>query len=204
MAQPHMLLCISKIHGSHDTLVLTLSFMTKARNSLASAFNKCCKEMEFALCPRQSRIHKPMRSVNECTTRLAIPYGCSPRSTLQQVLIQPIALSKRLYPTVFSLHAPLFMEPYKLYLAGSLFIILNLPLIADLQILQERQQQLIDERQICANRLRFSHDYHVGEEVLKLVYKPDKLQPKAEGSYLVHQVHTNGTVTLQKDAHTNE
>jgi aspartate carbamoyltransferase regulatory subunit len=85
-------------------------------------------------------------------------------------------------------------------------MILNLSLIADLQILQKRRQQLIDECLICANRSCFSHDYpHEGEKVLKLIYKPDKLQPKAEGPYCVHQVHMNGsTVTIQKNTHTIE
>ena len=83
-------------------------------------------------------------------------------------------------------------------------MILNLPLIADFQLLKERRQHLIDDRLIRANRSRFSHDYHVGEQVLKLVYKPDKLQPRAEGPFPVHQVHTNGTVTIQKNPHTIE
>ena len=48
-------------------------------------------------------------------------------------------------------------------------MILNLSLITDLQVLQERHQQLIDECLICDNRSHFSHDYHVGEEVLRLV-----------------------------------
>ena len=73
---------------------------------------------------------------------------------------------------------------------------------------QQRQQTsnncLIDDRLIRANRKRFSHDYHVGEEVLKLTYQPNKLSPRAEGPYRVHQVHTNGTVNIQKDAHTIE
>jgi hypothetical protein len=83
-------------------------------------------------------------------------------------------------------------------------MILNIPIIADLQLLKAKRQQLIDERLIRANCSCFSHDYHVGEEILKLVYKPNKLAPRAEGPYRIHQVHTNGTVTLQKDAHTIE
>jgi hypothetical protein len=50
------------------------------------------------------------------------------------------------------------------------------PLIADLQLIREQRQHLIDNHLIAANRRRFSYDYTVGDEVLKLKYKPDKLE----------------------------
>ena len=51
-------------------------------------------------------------------------------------------------------------------------MILDLPLIADFQIIREKRQQLIDERLVAANWKRFSHDYIIGEEILQnlLVY----------------------------------
>ncbi len=52
-------------------------------------------------------------------------------------------------------------------------MILNIPLVTDLELLQERRQQLIDQHMITANAKRFSYDYRVGDEVLKLVYKPN-------------------------------
>jgi transposase InsO family protein len=112
------------------------------------------------------------------------------------------ALANCMFATRATVHGSLQTTP-----GGIAFqrdMILNLPLIADFQLLKERRQQLIDDRLIRANRSRFSHDYHVGEQVLKLVYKPDKLQPRAEGPFPVHQVHTNGTVTIQKNPHTIE
>ncbi len=83
-------------------------------------------------------------------------------------------------------------------------MVLDLPLIADLQLIQERRQQLIDEQLIKANRRRFSHDYTIGDEVLKLAFKPKKLQPRATGPYRVVQVHANGTVTIRLTPHTIE
>jgi hypothetical protein len=50
-------------------------------------------------------------------------------------------------------------------------MLLDIPLIADLQLIQTRRQQLINDRLIVANRKRFSYDYAIGEEVLKLIYK---------------------------------
>ena len=64
-------------------------------------------------------------------------------------------------------------------------------------LIQQNRQALIDERLVRANRKRFSYDYHIGDEVLKLVYKPAKLSPRALGPYRVETVHTNGTVTIR-------
>ena len=83
-------------------------------------------------------------------------------------------------------------------------MILDIPMVADWTLIQQNRQQLIDARLIAANRKRFSHDYHIGDEVLKLEYKPDKLSPRAHGPYRVNTVHTNGTVTIQLTPHTIE
>ena len=66
----------------------------------------------------------------------------------------------------------------------------------DLQLIQERRQHLIVDRLITANRRRFSHDYNVNDEVLKLKYKPGKLEPRATGPFRVVQVHTHGTLII--------
>ena len=76
-------------------------------------------------------------------------------------------------------------------------MVLDIPVIADLIAIRDKRQQLIDDRLIKANRRRFSHDYVIGDQVLKLTYKPNKLQPRAEGPYPIEQVHTNGTVTIR-------
>ena len=83
-------------------------------------------------------------------------------------------------------------------------MILDLPLIADLQLIQEHRQQLIDNRLIAANRKRFSYDYTVGDEVLKLRYKPRKGEERADGPYRVEQVHANGRLTIRTAPHVLE
>ena len=75
-------------------------------------------------------------------------------------------------------------------------MILDIPLVSDLETIQQKRRQLINDSLIIANRQRFSHDYHIGNEVLKLTYKPNKFDPKATGTYIIEQVHTNGTVTI--------
>ncbi|MEL6805945.1 MAG: hypothetical protein AAFO91_19450, partial [Bacteroidota bacterium] len=76
-------------------------------------------------------------------------------------------------------------------------MILDIPMQADFELLREKRQQLIDQRLIEANRKRFSFDYQIGQQVMKLVYKPSKLQHRAEGPYPIVAVHQNGTVTIQ-------
>jgi hypothetical protein len=51
-----------------------------------------------------------------------------------------------------------------------------------------------------SNERQHAYDYQPGQEVLKLVYKPDKLEPQAQGPYEIIAVHTNGTLTIQLNA----
>ena len=64
-------------------------------------------------------------------------------------------------------------------------MVLDIPLIADLQMIQDRRQEIINQRLIVANRKRFSYDYTIGDEVLKLTYKPNKLEPQATGRHCI-------------------
>ena len=44
----------------------------------------------------------------------------------------------------------------------------------------------------------------MGDEVLKLTYKPDKGQDRGTGPYRIETVHQNGTVTIRLNANTIE
>jgi hypothetical protein len=59
---------------------------------------------------------------------------------------------------------------------------------------------MIDECALRSNEHRHAYDYQPGQEVLKLVYKPDKLEPQAK----IIAVHTNGTLTIQLNGTTIE
>jgi hypothetical protein len=83
-------------------------------------------------------------------------------------------------------------------------MVMNIPLITDLTLIQNNRQRLIDERAISSNARCHSYDYQPGQEVLKLVYQPDKLEPHAQGPYDMIAVHTNVTLTIQLNAHTTE
>ena len=83
--------------------------------------------------------------------------------------------------------------------------IMSTPLIAYLQMIRAHSQQLIDKRLITANQRRFSYDYRVGQQVLKLKYKPAKLEPRAQsGPHIIEQVHANGSLTIRISPHVVE
>ena len=60
----------------------------------------------------------------------------------------------------------------------------------------QRRRRLIDQRLITTNTKRYSYDYNVGDEVLKLRDQPDKLEPRADGPCRVERVHANGTLSI--------
>ena len=164
------------------------------RNGIRARSTTVKNPQANAIC---ERMHQTVGNTLRTLVTLNPPAGIDTANRLVDT-----ALANCMFATRATVHGSLQTTP-----GGIAFhrdMILNIPIIADLQLLRDKRQQLIDDRLIRANRKRFSHDYHVGEEVLKLTYQPDKLSPRAEGPYRVHQVHTNGTVTIQKDAHTIE
>ena len=83
-------------------------------------------------------------------------------------------------------------------------MILDIPIVADMKTLQANKEALINKNLIAENRRRISYDYQVNDQVLKLVHKPGKLEPRAEGPYPITQVHCNGSVTIRLNAHVTE
>ena len=112
------------------------------------------------------------------------------------------ALANCLFVTRAAINSSLKASPGSLAFGRDM--ILDIPLLIDWNLIRQRQQQLVDDRLIAANCCRFSHDYHVGDEVLKIAYKPDKLTARAQGPYRIEQVHTNGTITIRLNPNTLE
>ena len=86
-------------------------------------------------------------------------------------------------------------------------MLLNIPLLADLQLIRDNRQLLIDENLRQQNLKRQFFDYQVGQLVLILNSKlhPDKLEPRApEGPFPIIQIHVNGTVTIRRDEYITE
>jgi transposase InsO family protein len=138
------------------------------------------------------RIHQAIGNSLRVLTTLTAPAGVT---TSTQQLFLDTAIANTMYATRCTYHSALKTTPGGLAFGRDM--VLNIPLVTDLELLQERRQQLIDHRLITANAKRFSYDYRVGDEVLKLVYKPNKLDPRATGPFVVEQVHANGTLSIR-------
>jgi hypothetical protein len=136
------------------------------------------------------RMHQTVGNSLRVLTREARPRGVSDARRLVDSAIADAVFALR-----STYHSALNTTPGGLAFGRDM--ILNLPLITDLELIQKRRQELIDKRLIAANAKRFSYDYQVNDEVLKLVYKPNKMDPRAEGPYTIEQVHQNGTLTIR-------
>jgi len=119
-----------------------------------------------------------------------------PNNVEQSFRIMDTALQTAAYSARAAIHGSLRISPGAL--AFHRDMILDMPLIADLLLLGQRRQALIDHRLLEANRRRISYDYQPNDEVLILTYKPDKLEPRATGPYRIDRVHTNGTVSIRR------
>ena len=120
-----------------------------------------------------------------------------PANIAEASLIVDTALQTAAYAARAAIHGSLKISPGALVFQRDM--ILDIPLIADLELIRQQRQALIDEQLIRANRRRISHDYQPNDEVLILSYKPDKLEPRAIGPFRIVTVHTNGTVTIQRN-----
>ena len=76
-------------------------------------------------------------------------------------------------------------------------MLMNLPLIADLDAIRDRRQQRIDGNLIKSNNKRVDYNYQVGEMVKVKVWDPAKMEARFKGPYQIMQTLTNGTVKLQ-------
>jgi hypothetical protein len=115
------------------------------------------------------------------TTLLVLSTMAPPQGIAQAEQLVDTAIADAVYATRCTYNSVLKITPGGLAFGRDM--ILNIPMITDLQQLQKRRQELIDRRLIDANNRRFAHDYAVGDEVLRLVYQPDKLEPRAVGPY---------------------
>ena len=78
-------------------------------------------------------------------------------------------------------------------------MVLPMPYLADLYALQLRRQLKVDQRLLRENRRRYYHDYQVGEQVLvRQDQIKRKLNPQGVGPFTITEVHSNGTVVIQR------
>ncbi len=73
---------------------------------------------------------------------------------------------------------------------------LNVPLIADWQVIARTREHHVNENLRCANRKQCQYDYAPGQQVLKKVHDPTKLGVRTEDPYTIEHVHVNGNLTI--------
>jgi hypothetical protein len=83
-------------------------------------------------------------------------------------------------------------------------MLLDIPIHADLQRIQQHRQQLVNRNAYRHNLHRHQHTYHINDLVLILQDNPSKLEARYHGPYTILQVHNNGTVTLQRHPNITE
>jgi hypothetical protein len=73
---------------------------------------------------------------------------------------------------------------------------LNVPLIADWQAIARTHEHHVNENLQHANRKRCQFDYAPGQQVLKKVHNPTKLEVRTEGPYTIEHIHINGNLAI--------
>ena len=81
---------------------------------------------------------------------------------------------------------------------------LDIPLLADWQLVQQKRQILIDKNLRRQNAKRRSFDYIVGQRILIKAVNPGKLGSRTVGPFPITQVHTNGTITIARNQYVHE
>lgn len=83
-------------------------------------------------------------------------------------------------------------------------MLLNIPLIANLEAIRDRRQHLIDENLRRANAKRLEWNYDVNDPVMMVEYEPNKMDARTHGPYRITRVFANGTVRIQRGPHVQE
>jgi hypothetical protein len=110
------------------------------------------------------------------------------------------ALATAMHAMQTNIDTTLESTPAALAFARDLF--LNMPLIADWQAIAHWQaiarthEHHVNENLQCANRMQCQFDYAPGQQVLKKVHNPTKLEVRTEGPYTIECIHINGNLTI--------
>lgn len=81
---------------------------------------------------------------------------------------------------------------------------LDIPLIADLHLIQERCQAIIDKNLIKHNSCRRFHDYQPQDSVLLKLSDPSSMEERFTGPFKIESTHVNGTITIRQNPHVTE
>ena len=83
-------------------------------------------------------------------------------------------------------------------------MVMDIPLIANLETIRDRRQQLIDENLRRQNERRIEHHYKVGDKINLKTIDPVKLSQRLHEPFFIVRTNTNGTVTIQRAPNVQE
>lgn len=123
-----------------------------------------------------------------------------PQTALEAQLLVEDALASASHAYRCTIHSTLGASPGAVTFNRDM--LLDIPYIADLITLRNKRQLRIDENLRKENNRRRNYDYAIGDRVYELSKIKDplfsKIRVQAKGPYTILQVHTNGTVTIQR------
>jgi len=76
-------------------------------------------------------------------------------------------------------------------------MMIDVPLLVDIDAIRGRKQQLIDNNLIRENKKRIDYNYEVGDRVWIKHYDPKKLEPRLHGPYRITRIYVNGTIDIE-------
>jgi hypothetical protein len=119
-----------------------------------------------------------------------------PQNVATAVELVDSALASAQYGLCTAVHRTLGVSPGALVFQRDM--LLPIPVLADYNMIRQRRQIVIDDNNRRENLRRRYRDYQVRDEVLLLTQNPATLQERSVGPYVIDQVHTNGTLTVQR------
>ncbi len=99
-----------------------------------------------------------------------------PTNVAQAYEVIDTALASAQFAVRASIHRTMGLSPGAIVFHRDMFH--PIPLLVNYNDLRERRQVVIDDNNRSANRRRQVQDYQPGQEVLVLVYKPTKSEPR--------------------------
>jgi hypothetical protein len=144
--------------------------------------------------PQSNAICEQMHQTVENVLRTLI-HGNPPKTMTKAKDIVDEALAIAMHAMRTRVATTLGSTPGSLAFARDMF--LNVPLVADWQMIARKREHHVNENLRCANQKRRQYDYAAGEQVLKKVHNPTSLGVRTNGPYTIEQVHVNATLTIQ-------
>ena len=81
---------------------------------------------------------------------------------------------------------------------------LNIPLIADLHLIQKRCQAIIDKNLLKHNSRHQFYDYQPQDSVLLILSNSSSMEEQFIGPFKIENTHVNGTITIRYNPYVTE